>query len=77
MTSGAKHLGERGRRLGDAGSVLVAICAICGTDDGSSLASNSSNSNVSSSTGPDMHDIILSPNICCLQLFPGALIDLS
>ena len=31
----------------------------------------------SSSAGPDMQDNMDSPKTCCLQLFPGALIDRS
>ena len=34
-------------------------------------------STFSSNAGPDMQESMLSPNICCRQLFPGALIDRS
>ena len=71
MTNGARHFGDKGRRLGEAEAVLVAV------DAGGLLPSNNSNSGVSSSVGPDTHEVILSPNICCFQAMPGTLIDRS
>ena len=53
----------------DPGRIICAASAAC--------ESNIAISAFSSNAGPDMHEIILSPNICCRQLFPGALIDRS
>lgn len=41
------------------------------------FCSDSAISAFSSNAGPDMHDRMLSPNTCCRQLFPGALIERS
>jgi hypothetical protein len=83
MTSGANDLGDRGCCFGDPDRELFAVW---GFDDGvvdvfawacelalSSIAISAFSSNA----GPDMHDSMLSPNTCCRQLFPGALIDRS
>lgn len=72
MTSGARHFGDSGRRLGDADAFLGWLVGA-----GSDGPSNKPNSKLSSSIGPEIPDIIVSPNMCCLQLLPGALIERS
>jgi hypothetical protein len=82
MTSGANDLGDRGSCFGDADRELFAVWGFDGVVDVfawpcelplSSIAISAFSSNA----GPDMHDSMLSPNTCCRQLFPGALIDRS
>jgi len=71
ITNGANILGERGC-LGDDEPVCRGV--FCPSSPG---VSNMVISALSSSAGPDIKDIRLSPNMCCLQLFPGALIERS
>lgn len=72
MTSGANDFGDSGC-LGCSVDLELACC----TPELQLLPDEIASSASSSSNGPDIHDSMLSPNICCLQLFPGALIDRS
>ena len=88
MTSGARDFGESGC-FGDddagfkvALEVVVVVVLWLSSDSGTPVVvltplSDIAISAFSSNAGPDMHDSILSPNTCCLQLFPGALMDRS
>lgn len=79
MTSGARDLGERGRRLGEVEFVLFNFILdelSCGSAP--LISSKRSNSAFSSNAGPEIHDIILSPKAFWRQLLPpGALMDRS
>ena len=74
ITNGARALGESGC-LGADPSAL----GVCWPSSLVGLLSSiiASISASSSNAGPDMHDSMLSPNTCCRQLLPGALIDRS
>jgi hypothetical protein len=87
MTRGAKDFGERGcfgdavLRLFDEEAEELWGCWLAWDVFDSAaaivLSVDIAISAFSSNAGPDMRESMLSPNTCCRQLFPGALVDRS
>lgn len=77
ITRGARILGDKGC-FGDPclGVVFWLDSSLACPDIGIAV-SDIAISALSSNAGPDMRDSMLSPNTCCLQLLPGALIERS
>jgi hypothetical protein len=72
ITSGASVFGDMGCFGGEAVNVRERWLPILSNSTGSKAISA-----FSSRAGPEMQDSILSPNGCCRQLLPGALIERS
>jgi hypothetical protein len=86
MTSGASDFGESGCLGADDGFKVAAVVLWLSSDSGTPTLvllpaatplSDIAISAFSSNVGPDIQDSMLSPNTCCRQLFPGALMDRS